>query len=140
MNELSRISDKEIDKMADMMSDYFLRGIRKDSSNIDFAALEKRLKTKYMHDGHSAMFLGGRKGVRIIVDHGIAEQWSEINCKTEIKIFEKCGMKVTGHIIAEEVYSYVVQPEEKFYKELEKIPDSEWLSMTSITKAISQEL
>jgi len=140
MKELSRISDEEMGKMTDKMSNYFLRMIRKDSSNIDFGVLEKRLKTKYMHDGHSAMFLDGRKGVRIIVDHGIAEQWSEINCKTEIKIFGKCGMKVTDYTIAEEVYSYVVQPEEKFYEELEKIPDSEWLGMTSITKTISQDV
>jgi len=86
------------------------------------------------------MFLDGRKGVRIIVDHGIAKQWSEINCKTEIKIFEKCGMKVTGYTIAEKVYSYVIQPEEKFYRELEKIPDSEWLDMINISKTISQDI
>ncbi len=140
MKEFSRISNEEIDKMTEKMSDDFLRMIRKDSSDIDFGALEKRLKTKYMHDGHSAMVLDGRKGVRIIVDHGIAEQWSEINCKTEIKIFEKCGMKVTDYTIAEEVYSYLIQPEEKFYKELEKIPDSEWLGTTSITRTISQDV
>ena len=140
MKEFSRISNEEIDKMTEKMSDDFLRMIRKDSSDIDFGALEKRLKTKYIHDGHSAMVLDGRKGVHIIVDHGIAEQWSEINCKTEIKIFEKCGMKVTEHTIGEKVYSYVVQPEEKFYKELEKIPESEWLGMMSITKSISQDV
>jgi len=140
MKELSRMSDKEMDMMTDKMSDYFLREIRKDSSEIDFGVLEKRLKIKYMRDGHSVMFLDGRKGVRIIVDHGIAEQWSEINCKTEIKIFRKCGMKVTDYTIAEKVYSYVIQPEEKFYTELEKIPDSEWLGMTSITKTISQDV
>ncbi len=140
MKELSKISNEEMDKISDKMSDYFLRGIRKDSSDIDFGELEKRLKTKYMQDGHSAMFLDGRKGVRIIVDHGISEHWSEINCKTEIKIFGKCGMKVTDYTIAEKVYSYVIQPEEKFYKELEKIPDSEWLGMTSVTKSISQDV
>ena len=140
MKEFSRISNEEIDKMTEKMSDDFLRMIRKDSSDIDFGALEKRLKTKYIHDGHSAMVLDGRKGVRIIVDHGIAEQWSEINCKTEIKIFEKCGMKVTEHTIGEKVYSYVVQPEEKFYKELGKIPESEWLGITSVTKSISQDV
>jgi hypothetical protein len=86
------------------------------------------------------MFLDGRKGIRIIVDHGIDEQWSEINCKTEIKIFEKCGMKVTDHIIAKKVYSYLVQPKEKFYKELGKRPDNEWLGMTSVTKTISQDV
>ena len=140
MKELSRMSDEEMDKISDNMSDYFLRGIRKESSDIDFGELEKRLKTKYMHDSHSAMFLDGRKGVRVIVDHGISEHWSEINCKTEIKIFGKCGMKVTDYTIAEKVYSYVIQPEEKFYKELEKIPDSEWLGMTSVTKSISQDV
>jgi len=140
MKEFSRMSDEEMDKISDKMSDYFLRMIRKDSSDIDFRELEKRLKTKYMHDGHSAMFLDGRKGVRIIVDHGISEHWSEINCKTEIKIFGKCGMKVTDYTIAEGVYSYVILPEEKFYKELEKIPDSEWWSMTNITKTISQDV
>jgi adenosylcobinamide amidohydrolase len=114
--------------------------IRKNSSNIDFDTIAKRLKTKYMRDDHSTMFLDGRKGVRIIVDHGIDEQWSEINCKTEIKIFEKCGMKVTDHIIAKKVYSYLVQPKEKFYKELGKIPDNEWLGMTSVTKTISQDV
>jgi len=140
MKELSTMSNQEIDKITDKTSDDFLRIIRKDSSDIDFSILENRLKIKYMHDGHSAMFLDGRKGVRIIVDHGIAEQWSEINCKTEIKIFEKCGMKVTDHTIAEKVYSYVIQPEEKFYKELEKIPDSEWLNLSSVVKSISQDI
>ena len=140
MNELSRMSDEHTDKMADKMSDNFLRVIRKNSSNIDFDTIVKRLKTKHMLDDHSTMFLDGRKGVRIIVDHGIDEQWSEINCKTEIKIFEKCGMKITDHIIAKKVYSYLVQPNEKFYKELGKIPDSEWLGMTSVTKSISQDV
>ncbi len=140
MKELSRMSDEQIDKMADKMSDNFLRVIRKNSSNIDFGTIVKRLKTKYMRDDHSTMFLDGRKGVRIIVDHGIDEQWSKINCKTEIKIFEKCGMKVTDHTIAKKVYSYLVQPEEKFYKELGKIPDSKWLGMTSVTKTISQDV
>jgi len=140
MKELSRMFNEEMNKISDNMSDYFLRGIRKEFSDIDFRELEKRLKTKYMHDGHSAMFLDGRKGVRVIVDHGISEQWSEINCKTEIKIFGKCGIKVTDYTIAEKVYSYVIQPEEKFYKELEKIPDSEWLGMTSVTKSISQDV
>ena len=113
MRELSRISDDEINKIADKMSDYFLKDIRKNSFSIDFNILEKRLETKYMHDGHSAMFLNGRKGVRIIVDHGMSEQWSEINCKTEIKIFEKCGMRHTDHIIRKKVYSYLIQPEKK---------------------------
>ena len=140
MKELSRMSDEQIDKMSDKMSDNFLRVIRKNSSNIDFDTIVKRLKTKYMRDDHSTMFLDGRKGVRIIVDHGIDEQWSEINCKTEIKIFEKCGMKITDHIIAKKVYSYLVQPKEKFYKELGKIPDNEWLGMTSVTKTISQDV
>jgi len=140
MKELSKMSDEQIDKMTDKMSDSFLRVIRKNSSNIDFDTIVKRLKTKYMRDDHSTMFLDGRKGVRIIVDHGIDEQWSEINCKTEIKIFEKCGMKITDHIIAKKVYSYLVQPKEKFYKELGKIPDNEWLRMTSVTKTISQDV
>jgi len=140
MRELSRISDDEINKIADKMSDYFLKDIRKNSFSIDFNILEERLETKYMHDGHSAMFLNGRKGVRIIVDHGMSEQWSEINCKTEIKLFEKCGMRHTDHIIRKKVYSYLIQPEKKFYKELEKIPDSEWLSMTSVAKTISQDI
>jgi adenosylcobinamide amidohydrolase len=140
MKELSRMSDEQIDKMSDKMSDNFLRVIRKNSSNIDFDTIVKRLKTKYMCDDHSTMFLDGRKGVRIIVDHGIDEQWSKINCKTEIKIFEKCGMKITDHIIAKKVYSYLVQPNEKFYKELGKISDSKWLGMTSVTKTISQDV
>ncbi len=140
MKELSRMSDEQIDKIADKMSDNFLRVIRKNSTNIDFDSIVKRLKTKYMRDDHSTMFLDGRKGIRIIVDHGIDEQWSEINCKTEIKIFEKCGMKVTDHIIAKKVYSYLVQPKEKFYKELGKRPDNEWLGMTSVTKTISQDV
>ena len=93
-----------------------------------------------MRDDHSTMFLDGRKGVRIIVDHGIDEQWSKINCKTEIKIFKKCGMKIIDHIISKKVYSYLVQPKEKFYKELVKIPDSEWSGMTSVTKTISQDV
>ena len=140
MKELSKISDEEMDMITDKMSDYFLRMIRKDSTDIDFAVLEKRLKIKYMRDGHSSMFLDGRKGIRIIVDHGLAEQWSEINCKTEIKIFEKCKIKVVDYTIGKEVYSYVVQPEEEFYKELEKIPDTVWFDKTSITKSIPQDV
>ena len=140
MKELSKISNEEIDELTDKMSDIFLRMIKKDFSDIDFGILEKRLKTKYMHDGHSVMFLDGLNGVRIIVDHGITEQWSEINCKTEIKIFEKCGIEVTDHIIREKVYSYGIQREKKFYKELEKIPDSEWLNTTNVTRTISQDV
>ena len=140
MKELSKISNEEIDKMIDKMSDYFLRSLRKDSTNIDFSVLEKRLKIKYMQDCHSAMFLDGRKGIRIIVDHGTTEQWSEINCKTEIKVFEKCGMKVIDYTIGKEVYSYVVQPEEEFYKELEKTPGIAWFGETSITKSIPQDV
>lgn len=140
MKELSRMSDGEIDRIVDEMSDYFLRAIEEDYSEIDFDSLEKRLKTKYMHDSHSVMFLDGRKGVRIIVDHGISKQWSEINCKTEIKIFEKCGIEVTDHIIGEKVYSYGIQREKKFYRELEKIPDSEWLTTTNVTRTISQDV
>jgi len=129
-----------LNKITDKMSDDFLSEIRKDSSNIDFDVIEKKLKTKYIHDDNSVMFLDGRRGLRIIVDHGISKEWSEINCKTEIKIFEKCGMKVIDHTITEKVYSYLVQPEEKFYKELEKIPDSKWSGMTSVTKSISQDI
>ena len=140
MKELSKMSEEEIDKLTDKMSDNFLKMIREDSSEIDFEILKKGLNSKYMHEGHSAMFLEGRKGLRIIVDHEISKQWSEINCKTEIKIFEKCGMKITEHTIAEKVYSYVIQSEEKFYKEFEKIPDSEWMSMTNVTKTISQDV
>ncbi len=140
MKELSKKPDDQIDKMTDKMSDDFLRVIRKNSTNIDFDTIVKRLKTKYMRDDHSTMFLDGRKGVRIIVDHGIDEQWSEINCKTEIKIFKKCGMKIIDHIISKKVYSYLVQPKEEFYKELGKIPDSKLLGMTSVTKTISQDV
>ena len=38
------------------------------------------------------------------------------------------------------MYSYVVQRGKKFYKELEKIPDSEWFSSTSISRTISQDV
>jgi len=140
MNQVKLEMQIHLNKITDKMSDEFLREIKKYSSNINLNAIEKRLKTKYMHDEHSAMFLDGRKGLRIIVDHGIDKQWSEINCKTEIKIFEKCGMKVIDYTIAEKVYSYLVQPEQKFYKELEKIPDNEWLSTNSVTKTISQDI
>jgi len=139
-NYFSKKSDEEIDTMTDQMSDYFIEMIRKDSPDIDFGVLEKRLKIKYMHDSHSSMFLDGRKGMRIIVDHEMAESWSAINCKTEIKMFEKCGMKVTDYTIAEGVYSYVVQPEEKFYKELRKIPDTEWLDKVGEARTISQDV
>gem|GEM_PF-3737265 len=139
-NYFSKMSDEEMDKMTDEMSNYFLGMIRKDSPDIDFAVLEKRLKIKYMHDSNSSMFLDGRKGMRIIVDHEMAEPWSEINCKTEIKMFEKCDMKVTDYIIGEGVYSYVVQSEEKFYKELRKIPDTAWLDKVGVTKTISQDV
>jgi len=49
-------------------------------------------------------------------------------------------MRLTDHIIRKKVYSYVIQPKKKFYKELEKIPDSEWLSTTNVTKTISQDI
>jgi len=140
MNQVKLEMQIHLNKITDKISDDFLREIRKDSSNIDFSILEERLKIKYMQDGHSAMILDGRKGVRIIVDHGIDEQQSEINCKTEIKIFEKCGMKVIDHSIGEKVYSYLVQPEKEFYKKLEKIPDSEWLGMMNVTRTISQDI
>jgi hypothetical protein len=86
------------------------------------------------------MFLDGRQGVRIIVDHEMAEPWSAINCKTEIKMFEKCGMKVTDYTIAERVYSYVVEPEEQFYNELRKIPDTEWFGKIGVARTISQDV
>jgi len=92
-----------------------------------------------MQAGHSAMILDGRRGIRVIVDHGGNEEQSEINCKTEIKIFEKCGMKITEHTIRKKVYSYVVQPEKEFYQKLEKIPDSVWIEM-SVTRTISQDI
>ena len=139
-NYFLKISEEEIEKTTDKMSNYFLEMIRKDSPNIDFGILEKRLKIKYMHDGHSSMIFDGRNGVRIIVDHGMPEPWSEINCKIEIKMFEKCGMKVTDFTIREKVYSFVVLPEEKFYEELGKIPETEWLDKTSIAKGISQDI
>ena len=135
-----KMSDDELDKIADKMSNYFLSMITKDSPVIDFGVLEKRLKIKYMYDCHSSMFLDGRKGVRIIVDHGMAEPWSEINCKTEIRMFEKSGMKVNDSIIGKKVYSYVVQSEEKFYNELGKIPDSTWIGMASMTQSIPQDI
>jgi len=128
-----------LDKITDETSDKFLKEIKEDYSNIDFGIIEERLKTKYMQDGHSVMILDGRKGIRIIVDHGGNEEQSEINCKTEIKIFEKCDMKITEYIIRKKVYSYVIQPEKEFYQELEKIPDSEWEKM-SVTRTISQDI
>ncbi len=139
-NYFLKKSDEEMDTMTDEMSDYFLGMIRKDSPDIDFGVLEKRLKIKYLHGGHSSMFLDGRKGMRIIVDHEMAEPWSAINCKTEIKMFEKCGMKVTDYTIAEGIYSYVVQPEEKFYKELRKISDTEWFGKVGVARTISQDV
>ena len=139
-NYFSKMSDEETDKMTDRMSDYFLGMIRKDSPDIDFGVLEKRLKIKYLHDFHSSMFLDGRKGMRIIVDHEMAEPWSAINCKTEIKMFEKCGMKVTDYTIGKGVYSYVVQQEEQFYKELRKIPDTVWSDRVGVTRTISQDV
>ena len=128
-----------LDKITEKTSDDFLKEIKENCSNIDFGIIEERLKAKYMKDGHSAMILDGRKGIRIIVDHGGNEEQSEINCKTEIKIFEKCGMKITEHTIRKKVYSYVIQPEKEFYQELEKIPDSEWTEM-SVTRTISQDI
>jgi hypothetical protein len=139
-NYFLKKSNDEMDTMTDQMSDYFIGMIRKDSPEIDFDVLEKRLKIKYMHDSHSSMFLDGRKGMRIIVDHEKAEPWSAINCKTEIKMFEKCGMKVTDYTIAEGVYSYVVQTEEKFYRELRKIPDTDWLNKVGVARTISQDV
>jgi len=138
-NQVKLEMQPHLDKITDKTSDKFLKEIKEDHPNIDFGIIEERLKTKYMQDGHSVMILDGRKGIRIIVDHGGNKEQSEINCKTEIKIFEKCGMKVTEHAIGEKVYSYVIQPEKEFYQELEKIPDNEWENM-SVTKTISQDI
>ena len=139
MNQVKLEMQTSLDKIIDETSDKFLKEIKEDFANIDFGIIEERLKTKYMQEGHSVMILDGRKGIRIIVDHDENEEQSEINCKTEIKIFEKCGMKVTEHIIGEKVYSYVIQPEKEFYQELEKIPDSEWTEM-NVTRTISQDI
>jgi len=128
-----------LDKITEKTSDDFLKEIKENCSNINFGIIEERLKAKYMKDGHSAMILDGRKGIRIIVDHGGNEEQSEINCKTEIKIFEKCSMKITEHTIRKKVYSYVIQPEKEFYQELEKIPNSVWTEM-SVTRTISQDI
>ncbi len=138
-NQVKLEMQTHLDKITDETSDKFLKEIKEDYSNIDFGIIEERLKTKYMQDGHSVMILDGRKGIRIIVDHGGNEEQSEINCKTEIKIFEKCDMKITEYIIRKKVYSYVIQPEKEFYQELEKIPDSEWEKM-SVTRTISQDI
>ncbi|MHA7647140.1 hypothetical protein [Nitrosopumilus sp. S4] len=135
-----KIPDKELDKITDNMSDYFLEMIRKDTPKITFNILESRLKIKYMHDCHSSMILCGRKGVRIIVDHDISKSWSDINCKTEIKMFEKCGIKVSDYVIRKKVYSYVVEPNEKFYQELRKIPHQDWDNKVVVLKTISQDV
>jgi len=139
MNQVKLEMQTHLDKITEKISDDFLKEIKEFSSNIDFGIIEERLKVKYMKDCHSAMILDGRKGIRIIVDHGGNEEQSEINCKTEIKIFEKCGMKITEHTIGKKVYSYVIQPEKEFYQELEKIPDSVWTEM-SVTRTISQDI
>ena len=136
MNQVKLEMQTSLDKIIDETSDKFLKEIKEDHSNIDFGTIEERLKTKYIQDAHSVMILDG---IRIIVDHDENEEQPEIDCKTEIKIFEKCGMKVTEHVIKEKVYSYVIQPEKEFYQELEKIPDSEWGNM-SVTRTISQDI
>ncbi len=128
-----------LDKIVETTSDDFLKEIRDTFSNIDFEIIRERLEAKYMQGDHSAMILDGRKRIHIIVDHGMNKQQSGINCKTEIKIFEKYGMTVTDHIIGEKVYNYVVQPEKEFYQELEKIPENEWSGM-SVTRTISQDI
>jgi len=128
-----------LDKITDKISDKFLKEIKEDHSNIDFGIIEERLKTKYIQDAHSVMILDGRDGICIIVDHDENEEQPEIDCKTEIKIFEKCSMKVTEHVIKEKVYSYVIQPEKEFYQELKKIPDNEWVEM-NVTRTISQDI
>ncbi len=139
MNQAKLEMQPHLNEITDKISDDFLREIKDNFSSISFSVIEEKLKSKYMKNDHSAMILDGRKGIRIIVDHGIDEQQSEINCKTEIKIFEKCGMKVTNHIIREKMYRYTVQPEKEFYKELGKIPDSQWNAM-SVTRTISQDI
>jgi len=138
-NQVKLEMQTSLDKIVETASNDFLKEIKDNFSNIDFDTIRGRLETKYMQDGHSAMILDGRKGIRIIVDHGMDKQQSEINCKTEIKIFEKCGMTVTDHIIGKKVYSYTVQPEKEFYKKLEGIPESEWMGM-SVTRTISQDI
>lgn len=138
-NQVKLETQTHLDKITDKISDDFLKEIKENSSKIDFVIIEERLKAKYMQDGHSVMILDGRRGIRIIVDHDENEEQSETNCKTEIKIFEKCGIKGTEHTIGKKVYSYVIQPEKEFYKELKKIPDNKWTEM-SVTRTISQDI
>ncbi len=140
MNQVKLEMQTHLDKITEKISDDFLKEIKEDFSNMNFSIIEEKLKVKYMKKGHSAMILDGKKGIRIIVDHGENKEQSEINCKSEIKIFEKCDMKVTEHIIGKKVYSYLIQPEEEFYKELEKIPDDKWLDATNVTRTISQDI
>ena len=45
-NYFSKISKEEIEETAEKMSNYFLEMIRKDSPDINFGILEKRLKIK----------------------------------------------------------------------------------------------
>ncbi len=99
MNQVKLEMQPHLDEITDKTSDDFLREIKQNNLNIDFDTIADKLKTKYTQEGHSAMILDGRKGIRIIVDHGMNKQQSEIDCKGEIKIFEKCGMTVTDHII-----------------------------------------
>lgn len=135
-----QMSSWEIEKITDQMADYFLEMIRKDSTKIDFNVLEKRLKIKYSFDGHSSMILAGRKGIHIIVDHEMPNPWSEINCKTEIKLFQKCGLSISEYKIRQRVYSYVIDPQEDFYKKLRKMPDSFWDDKSKSTTSISQDI
>jgi len=134
------MSGDEMDDMTSEMSDYFLELIRKDSSEIGYDVLEKRLQIKYLYDCHSSMVLEGRKGVRIVVDHGMANPWSEINCKTEMNMFEKCGINVSEYVIREKVYSYLVDREGEFYDELRKMPETTWLDKIRTSKTISQDI
>jgi len=49
-------------------------------------------------------------------------------------------MNITSYSIGEGVYSYVVRIEEKFYKELRKIPDIEWFGKVGVGRNISQDV
>ena len=136
----SNLSDDDLDSLSDQMADYFLEFISKDTPTVDIDILEDRLKIKYQFDSHSAMVLNGRTGLHVIVDHGLTPFWSEINCRTETRMFEKCGLKILRTAKTKKIYSYLVRHPDEVSKLLRQIPQESWIDASKMPNSIPQDM
>ena len=136
----SNLSDDDLDSLSDEMAEYFLGFIRKDTPIVDIDILEDRLKIKYQFDSHSATVLNGRTGLHVIVDHGLTSFWSEINCRAETRMFEKCGFKILRKVKTNKIYSYLVKHPDNISKLLQQIPKDSWVDASKLPNSIPQDM